>query len=254
MNEWEPEEAILADFRQWLRQTRAADAPDGDEVAAPAVGWGDLVEAFTALRHELKLQTRSARGLQEQSAAAIDAMQHAVAALTEAPPAPAGNERDARRLAETLAGLHEAMDRGARAVEAVRRTLETPAGERMAAMLDEEYARLSRWRRWAVRPWRDQVLAASAATTGPNPSDAFRALADGYTMIQARLERAMREHELERIACVGRPADPHSMMVVAVVDDPQQAEGTVVEEVRPGYRWKGEVLRVAEVTAVRCRP
>jgi molecular chaperone GrpE (heat shock protein) len=44
------------------------------------------------------------------------------------------------------------------------------------------------------------------------------------------------------------------MTVIEAVDDPAHAPGTVVEETRPGYTWKGKVLQYAEVRAVRARP
>ena len=66
-------DAILADFRQWLHDEQAAAEDIEENVPAlPSIGVGDLVEAFTALRHELKLQTKSARGLQEQAGAPAD--------------------------------------------------------------------------------------------------------------------------------------------------------------------------------------
>ena len=46
-------------------------------------------------------------------------------------------------------------------------------------------------------------------------------------------------------------ADPESMIVVEVVDDPNRPPGQVVEEVRRGYTWRGRVFRFAEVRAVR---
>jgi molecular chaperone GrpE (heat shock protein) len=64
----------------------------------------------------------------------------------------------------------------------------------------------------------------------------------------------MAREDLVRIACVGKPADPHAMTVVEAIDDPARAPGTVVEEIRPGYLWKGKVLQYAEVRAVRTRP
>ena len=69
MNDWLDNEAMLDRFRQWLEETRReADAlPDEAEASAEQsearpVGLLQLVEEFTALRHEVKLQTKSSRG------------------------------------------------------------------------------------------------------------------------------------------------------------------------------------------------
>jgi molecular chaperone GrpE len=255
MTAMEQDEAILADFRRWLAETfdeaqrASGNGPSGE---AETIGLGDLVEAFTALRHELKLQTKSARTLQEQAAAASEAMQAALAnlsrqTLSENP----AMERTVRPLLETLADLDEALRRGARAVEAARQNVGETLAEQFEAVLDEEFDRLPAWRRWAARPWRDRAVAACRLQAGQARADSFDALAEGFALIQARLDRALREHDLQRIPCVGRQVDPNAMTVVAVVDDSAREPGEVIEEVRPGYRWKGAVIRYAEVAAVR---
>ena len=43
------------------------------------------------------------------------------------------------------------------------------------------------------------------------------------------------------------------MTVIDLVDDPASEPETVVEEVRPGYVWRGRVVRFAEVRAVGSR-
>ncbi len=60
----------------------------------------------------------------------------------------------------------------------------------------------------------------------------------------------MQEQSIVRMECVGKPADPNSMTVIEAVNETGRLPGTVVEEVRPGYFWKGKVLRFAEVKAV----
>jgi molecular chaperone GrpE len=251
----EQHEAILADFRRWLAETfdeAQRAAPLAEKPAPETVGLGDLVEAFTALRHELKLQTKSARGLQEQTAAAADAIQAALAALSrESSAAEPTAERAVRPLLETLADLDEALRRGARAVDAARRNVGETLAEELETVLDEEFDRLPAWRRWAAYPWRDRAVAACRLQAGQARADSFDALAEGFALIQARLDRALREHDLQRIPCIGRRVDPNAMTVVAVVDDPSREPGEVVEEVRPGYRWNGVVIRYAEVAAVR---
>ena len=46
---------------------------------------------------------------------------------------------------------------------------------------------------------------------------------------------------------VGRPFDPRRARVVATSPDGSVAEGVVVEEVRTGFLWDDQVLRMAEV-------
>src|SRR5436309_14267404 len=73
-------EAILDDFRAWLQQPGV----DGAEPAqAPDFQWHTLVEAFTALRHEVNLQTRAARAQMEQTAEALEQLGVALDALDQ---------------------------------------------------------------------------------------------------------------------------------------------------------------------------
>jgi molecular chaperone GrpE len=83
--------------------------------------------------------------------------------------------------------------------------------------------------------------------------DIFDSLLEGYGLMLSRLQRAMTKAELYRIQCVGKPADPNLMTVVEAVDDPLRPPGLVIDELRPGYYWKGKVIRFAEVRAVQSR-
>lgn len=93
-------EAILAEFRDWLRN------PEGD-IPEP-VGIVRLVDEFTALRHEVKLLTKATRAQTEQVAAA------------QAPSAPAPH-KDTRSL---LLATIEAVDTLERAQNALARAVE----------------------------------------------------------------------------------------------------------------------------------
>jgi molecular chaperone GrpE (heat shock protein) len=100
------------------------------------------------------------------------------------------------------------------------------------------------------RPWHEATF---KLTTG-HALDTFRTIIDslleGYDLIEQRLRRTMQEQSIVRMQCLGEQADPNRMTVVEVVSDLSRQAGTVVEEVRPGYCWRGGVLRFAEVKAV----
>ena len=78
-------------------------------------------------------------------------------------------------------------------------------------------------------------------------------LVDGYALVQKRLQKALQRTQIRRIEALGKPVNPQQMNVVEVVDDPYLPPGQVVDEIRPGYVWRGDVLRCAEVKAVRKR-
>ena len=61
-------ERILADFRAWLMDVSAVPTPTEEP---PAIDLHTLVAQFTALRHEINLQTKAARSSLEQNGEAL---------------------------------------------------------------------------------------------------------------------------------------------------------------------------------------
>jgi molecular chaperone GrpE len=88
----------------------------------------------------------------------------------------------------------------------------------------------------------------------PNPK-ATRAAAEawreGVRMTLRRVDRLLADQRIAAIETVGRPFDPRHAAAVATVEDAAAADGIVVEEVRPGFLWQGELLRPAEVIVAR---
>ncbi|MCA1686979.1 MAG: nucleotide exchange factor GrpE, partial [Planctomycetia bacterium] len=110
------DEAVLSRFRQWLAEARAGDdGPDPlpPEANEPEIGLYRLVEEFTALRQEVKLQTKSGRGLQEEAESLLTGLRQAIEQFRSvAPKEEQAALAAARPLAEALADLDEALDRG----------------------------------------------------------------------------------------------------------------------------------------------
>jgi molecular chaperone GrpE len=249
------DEALLGRFRQWLGEARAeADAapPEAGGAGDRDVGLWRLAEEFTALRHEVKLQTKSARGLQEQAEALLPALGRAIEAFQGVAPREAQAAwAAAKPLAEALADLDEALDRGRGQLEAVRGRLVEGAAAELRAALEAAFARRSWFGRLRARPYHDELVA-TLARDGLGPRrELLDALIEGYGLIQARLRRAMAAEQVDRINTVGGPVDPDRMTVIEVVDAPGLPPGEVVDEVRRGYLWRGRVLRYAEVRAAR---
>ena len=254
---------VVNQFREWFDTTRdeLQHVPDDwlsadTERDQPAVGLYELVEQFTALRHEVKLQTKAARKLQEQTDTASDALREAARQLATREPDRQQDATVARPLAESLIEVDEALRRGRDALEAARRRIiETSAAElaELRERLDALFARQPWWRRRLCRPWHQAVADLYFPRGIESQQEALASLAQGYELIQKRVARALAEHQIERMQCVGEMTDPNCMSIVDVVDDPYRPAGMVVEELRPGYLWSGKVLRFAEVRAVRQR-
>jgi molecular chaperone GrpE len=259
------DEALLSRFRDWLRDARAeADGLNGDHVdvdpstgAEPEVGLYRLVEEFTALRHELKLETKGARGLNEQVDALLPTLRQAIEQFRSvAPKEEQAAQLAGRLLAEAVADLDEALARGRLEIEKARDRSDAEAAASAASIVSdlEAHFRSHSWlRRLRLRHYHEQVRDLVARRVGESRTGFFDALLEGYGLIQARLRKAMDAGQVRRINCVGLPVDPALMSVLEMVDAPDQPPGHVVDEVRRGYTWRGRVLRYAEVRAARGR-
>ncbi len=176
-----------------------------------------LVGAFTALRHEVNLQTKAARAQSEQLAQALEALKQ--------PPAANGDDA-ARPLVQAVAEAYDALTRTTAEIDRLREAATSAAPP-------------SLWQRLFGR--RPDATAA----------DRLAAAVTGLRMSEARVERLMREVGLEAVESVGRPFDPEAMEAVEAVADAGRPPGMVVEELRRGYRWRGRVVRYAQVRVAK---
>jgi molecular chaperone GrpE len=261
MNDRDDVEAILDKFRDWFESARVeADLPPGDaagtdagsdDVRSDQFGLIDLVAEFTALRHEVKLQTKNGRGLIEQSETVLAALKQAIEHFQSVEP----KEDQAvwtagKALALALADLDEAIDRGYREIERARQLIAEQSPRALAAELEDLHRRRGWLQRRLLRPFHAEVMRL-VADSGRERHEFFESFLEGYGLIQKRLRRVMASEQVERIPCEGRPVDPERMTVLEVTDDPTRSPGSVVKELRRGYTWRGRVVRYAEVQAVR---
>jgi molecular chaperone GrpE len=259
MNDRAPVEAVLDRFRRWLVAARLeADQPvefepgPGSEEESPRdFGVIDLVEEFTALRHEVKLQTKSGRGLIAQTETVVSALRLAIEQFRSVEPKEAQAVWTAAKpLAEALADLDEALDRGQREIIKARQRIARESVRDLEAALNDLLGRRSWIRRRLLRAYHSEVLDV-VRRDGQSRNDLFASLIEGFGLIQKRLRRVMEIEQVKRIPCEGKPVDLELMNVLEVVDRPDQSPGTVVKELRRGYTWRGRVVRYAEVQAVR---
>ncbi len=69
----------------------------------------------------------------------------------------------------------------------------------------------------------------------------------GFELIYRQLWDALARAGLERIEAQGRPFDPYYHQAVERVESADHDDGTVIEELRSGYKFRGKVLRPAMV-------
>ncbi|MFW6169899.1 MAG: nucleotide exchange factor GrpE [Planctomycetota bacterium] len=220
----------------------------------PEVGLLQMVEAFSAMRHEIKLYTKGARNLEgavERSLEGLDAASRAFKSVQSKEQQAV--DYAALPMVESLIELHESFLRAAPVLHAAYDQLTQAAPARLSEKLDQQLKNQWWWRRWMVRRWhariRDMVYRGQAETAERELAG-FR---EGFQLIQARLARALAESDIRRLDETGVTVDPTRMTVVELLTDSDLPPETVVEVVRPGYLWGSRVVRYAEVRAVASR-
>jgi molecular chaperone GrpE len=260
MNDPRAIEATLARFRDWLEDARLEpenhpeiEAEAGSETGPSPRDFGlvDLVAEFTALRHELKLQTKSSRGLIEQTENTIAALRQAIDHFRTVEPREDQAVWSASKgLAEALADLDEALVRGEREIDRARHQLADESVRSLETSITSIFRGRSWIRRQFLRSYHHEVIEAVRRQAQVR-DEVFDAFLEGYGLIQKRLRRALASEQVMHIPCEGKPVDPELMTVIELVDEPHEGPGTVAKELRRGYTWRGRLLRFAEVQAVR---
>ncbi len=69
----------------------------------------------------------------------------------------------------------------------------------------------------------------------------------GFSILITHFEKLLEQVGVQRMNTAGTTFDPLTMIAVATSAPSGQAPNVVVEEISPGYRWRDEVLRPAEV-------
>jgi molecular chaperone GrpE len=247
---------LLADFRAWLTSRPAL--PCEPILPEPSLDVASLLAPFVALRHEVNLQTKASRAQLEQNAQALDQLRQTLDALRRPPPAAPATDDLLRPVLKTLIDMHDALTLGHREAKRLRDGLPDLAS--VALQPPPVEIRLPWWARWlGLQSKVDHALASlrEAQTCTPQLDDSARlrqqvdAMLVGYEMSLQRLQRALEQNGLERIACRGQPFDPETMEVAEVLRDPARGGTEVIDEVRPGYRWRGKLLRYAQVRVAR---
>jgi molecular chaperone GrpE len=260
---------IVDRFRQWLYETNeelnAASCSDlqnrlskGGEEAPGGPGLLEMVEAFTAMRHDAKLLAKGVRVMQDDLREGVATITDGVATLErskiDAGVAAAEAARlAARPLLELLLDLDDTIAHAIIGLQDVARHSQNEnPWQQLLGQLDSEAARLPAWRsllvRWGWSWAREQLL--RAERTGSAPA-VISSVIEGLTILGTKIGRALADQGVRPLTCLGQRVDPNAVRVVDVVVDARTPPETVVSELRKGYTWNGEIIRVAEVRATR---
>ena len=81
--------------------------------------------------------------------------------------------------------------------------------------------------------------------------DLLQAVTQGQNISLRRLDQILSAQQVVALDAEGQPLDPHNMRAAELDERPDLANGIVTEELRKGYLWQGELLRLAEVKVNR---
>lgn len=241
-----------------------SDQPIHEPPDEPTFGLVDVIEAFTAMRHEFRTQSTEDRKLADQFAGAterieqlekkiqrsVDKMPQSLAATSRADDELASG--DFRRLCETLAEIDHHL---ARTVESAIQALEqgcqadaqqTRAAEHFKQQIDLQLNCTSPLRRWFVRSWARQ-LQQSFVPPPESTSVTTSATVSAMRMLCERVARLIRDAGVERIDVTGEPFDGSLMNAVESVASDDYPSGHVALQLSPAYRWRETIVRYAEV-------
>ncbi|MGB5064722.1 MAG: nucleotide exchange factor GrpE [Candidatus Competibacter sp.] len=208
-------EHLLERFRAYLDEL-----PDADPTAEENrhTNLYSLFAELVALKNEVKLESRQVKTVLEEFRAVFETLQASQSQL--------GGELDHARNALPeqrraalkpilleLLDLHDRLEAGLRALQNYR---------------PSPLSRLCR---------REQTL--------------LQAVAQGQEISLRRLDQILNTQQVTALAARSQPLDPHTMRAAELDRRPDLANGIVTEELRKGYTWQGELLRLAEVKVNR---
>jgi molecular chaperone GrpE len=93
----------------------------------------------------------------------------------------------------------------------------------------------------------EMALAAAQNASG----DKLASLQSGVQMIQQQLKSALAEAGLEEIDAAGKPFDPNFHEAISQQESADAPEGSVLQQLRKGYKFKDRLLRPATVIVAK---
>ena len=205
-------ELLINRFRAYLEELpEVAGEPDVEQRQT------DLFSLFTelaTLKNEVRLESRQVKTALDEFRAVFDILQTSHGQLNEALERLRAAQQAQRRtllqpLLLELLELYERLEAGLQAVRGYRRS----------------------WLSWLCR--REKAL--------------IEAIGTGQEISLRRLEQLLNSQNVTAIEVTGKPLDPHSMRAAEVDQRSDVDSGIVTEELRKGFTWEGELLRLAEV-------
>jgi len=207
------------------------------------LGAVDIVEAFTSLRHEIKLQVRGGRELQQSFQESLQRLEQKLTA----PPITATPSSESRKMAEAIADIEESLQRAIESI--VPKTVVAREESNIFQQCDSVLSKAP----WVARVFAGRWIAKIRSTLvdSMEASKPVAAVQDasykGLELLLARVHRLMKQFEIERVNVLHQAFDAETMNAVDMIHAPTVLSAHVAQQLRPLYLWRNSTLRCAEV-------
>jgi molecular chaperone GrpE len=206
-------EALVARFSDYLEQ---ADTLTATEAEGSVPDLFTLLAELSALKSEVKLESRQVKSALEEFRALFDALREGNTHLAE--------ERERRREQEQAVGQLTQKDL-------------------LLDLLDL---------RDRLQAGHEQALRFRPGWFGRRSAASFvAAMADGMAMNLRRLDEVLARRDVRPLPALREPFDPRIMHAADIAEDRSQPEGRVLRELRTGFLLGDRLLRPAEVVVNR---
>lgn len=233
--------------------------PESAGQSEPEFGLVDVIEAFTAMRHEWRTQSKESRefsGSLEATATQIVRLEQrlaeAIAGLQETITQSASDDVT-RRLAETLADIDHHLSRAVEAVTNAEHAImdgDLASSADWKHLVDQQLQQQGTLRRLFVRSFAGNLKAAIEAQAQRSADEVARKIDSqraGLQMLVDRVRRMLTDQGVERIDTAGQLFDAEIMHAIDTGESSNCSSGHVAKQYSPAYRWRGRLIRYAEV-------
>lgn len=212
---------------------------EASDQSPPQFGLLDIIEAFTAMRHEYRGQAKDGRELAQQVLTSTDQIRQMELSLKSLVACHSTDEahKFVRLLTELDTQLTRAVDAAIR-TETVRQQQQRD----QQTALQNIAKSMGPVARWFAGPLLKKIEPATDAVAHDVSS-----VAEGLSMLLARLRQMLHENEIQRLDTQGLPFDAEVMNSIGTIESKDVPTGHVAQQLAPGYRWRGNLLRVADV-------
>lgn len=207
----------------------------------PQFGLLDVVEAFTAMRHEWRTQSRENRELAESMQASTKLLERIASTIDQKLSSTSGDG-----LPKMISLVIELDTSLQRAVNAMVEYKNLTSQHGLVESLNTRFQQSGFFNRWLGQKFfREVIETVETATNQPDP------MMEGIQLVLNRLHRMMAEEDLTRVDPTGEAFDAETMKAIATVSSGQVPAGYVAGTITPGYFYRRQLIRFAEVRVAR---